>query len=81
MDGRGIMLLVMNTIDIQKFKEDYYHYFSLCVYVSGSRGKDEQAIACRHLRDVMIALGYPYESKFWDDQQTLMYADNIVMMG
>jgi hypothetical protein len=30
---------------------------------------------------VMIALGYPYESKFWDDQQTLMYADNIVMMG
>ena len=75
------MLLVMNTIDIQKFKEDRYHYFSLCVYVSRSRGTDEQAIACRHLRDVMVALNYPYETKFWDDQRTLMYAENIVMMG
>jgi hypothetical protein len=72
---------LMTNTEIQKFKEDRYHYFSLCVYVSGSRGKDEQAIACRHLRDVMVALDYPYESKFWDDSQTLMYADNIVMMG
>jgi hypothetical protein len=75
------MLLVMNTIDIQKFKEDRYHYFSLCVYVSRSRGTAHEAVACRHLRDVMIALNYPYETKFWDDQRTLMYADNIVVMG
>jgi hypothetical protein len=71
----------MNTIDIQKFKEDRYHYFSLCVYVSRSRGTAHEAVACRHLRDVMIALNYPYETKFWDDQRTLMYADNIVVMG
>jgi hypothetical protein len=71
----------MNNIDIQKFKEDRYQYFSLCVYASRSRGTAKEAVACRHLRDVMIALNYPYETKFWDDQQTLMYADNIVMMG
>jgi len=71
----------MNNIDIQKFKEDRYQYFSLCVYASRARGTKNEAIACQHLRDVMIALNYPYETKFWDDQQTLMYADNIVMMG
>ena len=71
----------MNTIDIQKFKEDRYHYFSLCVYVSRSRDTERQAIACQHLRDVMIALNYPYETKFWSDEQTLMYADNIVVLG
>jgi hypothetical protein len=71
----------MTNTDIQKFKEDRYHYFSLCVYVSRARGTESEAIACRHLRDVMVALNYPYETKFWDDQQTLMYADNIVVMG
>jgi hypothetical protein len=71
----------MNNIDIQRFKEDRYYYFSLCVYVSRARGTSEEAIACQHLRDVMVALNYPYETKFWNDNQTLMYADNIVMMG
>ena len=75
------MICLMNNIDIQKFKEDRYQYFSLCFYASRSRGTAKEAVACRHLRDVMIALNYPYETKFWDDQQTLMYADNIVMMG
>lgn len=71
----------MNNIDIQKFKNDRYEYFSLCVYVSRAKGTEKQAIACQYLRDVMIALGYPSETKFWNDEQTSMYADNIVMMG
>ena len=75
------MLDLMNNIDIQRFKDDRYHYFSLCVYVSRAKGTSDEAIACQHLRDVMIALGYPYETKFWDDAQTLAYAQNIVAMG
>jgi len=75
------MTTLMNNIDIQRFKDDRYQYFSLCLYVSRSRGTSDEAIACRHLRDVMVALNYPYETKFWGDKQTLMYADNIVMMG
>lgn len=77
----GIIPDLMTNTEIEKFKTDRYHYFSLCVYVSRARGTESEAIACRHLRDVMVALNYPYETKFWDDQQTLMYADNIVMMG
>lgn len=77
----GIILDLMTNTEIEKFKTDRYHYFSLCVYVSRARGTESEAIACRHLRDVMVALNYPYETKFWDDQRTLMYADNIVMMG
>lgn len=75
------MTYLMTNIEIEKFKTDRYYYFSLCVYVSRSRGTESEAIACQHLRDVMIALNYPYETKFWDDERTLMYADNIVMMG
>ncbi len=75
------MTYLMTNTEIEKFKSDRYHYFSLCVYVSRARGTDSESIACQHLRDVMIALGYPNESKFWGDEQTLMYADNIVMMG
>lgn len=71
----------MNNIYIQKFKDDQYQYFSLCVYVSRSRGTEKQAIACVHLRDVMIGLGYPAETADWDDEQTLNYADGMVMMG
>jgi len=77
----GIMPDLMTNTEIEKFKTDRYHYFSLCVYVSRARGTESEAIACRHLRDVMVALNYPYETKFWDDQRTLMYADNIVVMG
>ena len=75
------MICLMTNTEIEKFKSDRYHYFSLCVYVSRARGTKNEAIACQHLRDVMIALNYPYETKFWGDEQTLMYADNIVVMG
>lgn len=75
------MYLVMNTINIEPFKSDRYNYFSLCVAVSRARGTAKEAAMADYLRKVMVALGYPSETASWDDQRTLMYADNIVMMG
>jgi hypothetical protein len=66
---------------LRKQYSDRYEYFCLCADVSKSRGKPYERLACLSLRITMTALGYPSDPASWDDERTLMYADNIVAMG
>jgi hypothetical protein len=58
-----------------------FNYFSLMLQVSRSRGTTTEDIWCRYARRVMLALGYPSETKDWTNDKTLNYAQNIVAMG
>lgn len=70
----------MSNEQIKKQYSDRYAYFFLCRYVSIATEADK-ANACRYLRNVMLVLGYPAETATWDDERTMMYAHNIVVMG
>jgi hypothetical protein len=74
------MSVLMNNSTIEKFK-DRGEYFFLCVSVARAKGTPDEAVAASFLRKVMLGLGYPAETASWDDEQTIMYAQNIVMMG
>ena len=71
----------MSTEQIKSLYSDRYAYFKLCCDVSNASGTDKQAVACLCLRKVMLALGYTSETATWNDERTMMYAQNIVMMG
>lgn len=71
----------MTPEQIRQRYSDRYEYYRLCVDVSRARGTQNEAVACRVLRTTMGVLGYPAETASWDDARTLMYADNIVVMG
>ncbi len=60
---------------------DRYNYFRLCCMVAKTDGTKDQPFAAAYLRKAMLALGYPQETATWDDARTVMYAQNIVMMG
>lgn len=60
---------------------DRYNYFTLMRMVSESRGSSNQRGWCGYARKVMLTLGYPTETAEWSDDQTINYAQNIVMMG
>lgn len=70
----------MTTEEMKKQFSDRYAYFFLCRNVSIAT-PEQQANACSFLRKVMLALGYPAETATWDDERTMMYAHNIVVMG
>jgi hypothetical protein len=70
----------MSNEQIRNQYSDRYAYFQLCVQVSQAE-PSHQAVACQVLRRVMLALGYPQETASWNDERTLMYAQNIVVMG
>lgn len=60
---------------------DRYNYFRLCCMVAKTDGTKDRPFAAAYLRKAMLALGYPQETATWDDARTVMYAQNIVMMG
>lgn len=60
---------------------DRYNYFCLCSMVANTAGTKDQPFAAAYLRKAMVILGYPSETASWDDARTVMYAQNIVMMG
>lgn len=66
--------------EIKAYYTDRYYYFCLCGWVANAPA-DEKAFATRYLRNVMLLLGYPAETKGWTDEQTQNYARNIVAMG
>jgi hypothetical protein len=70
----------MSNEQIKSQFSDRYAYFQLCRYVAIAEPSN-QVLACRFLRKVMLVLGYPQETASWGDEQTLMYAQNIVVMG
>lgn len=57
------------------------NYFSFMCMVSQSRGQRYEASVCAYARRMMIVIGYPAVTATWNDEQTVNYADNIVMMG
>jgi len=70
----------MSNEQIRNQYSDRYAYFHLCRYVAIAEPSN-QVLACRFLRKVMLVLGYPQETASWSDEKTLMYAQNIVVMG
>ena len=60
---------------------DRYNYFQLCRMVAQTSGTKDQPFAAAYLRKAMLVLGYPSETETWDDARTIVYAQNIVMMG
>ena len=60
---------------------DRGNYFHLMCAVSNAGGGSHQASWSRYARRVMIVLGYPSETASWSDEQTINYAQNIVMIG
>jgi hypothetical protein len=70
----------MTDEQIKSQFSDRYAYFMLCRYVAIAEPSNQDT-ACRFLRKVMLTLGYPQETASWDDERTLMYAHNIVVMG
>jgi hypothetical protein len=67
--------------EIRNEFSDRGNYFSLMCAVNNARGGAYEAAWCRYARRVMLVLGYPAETASWDDARTIMYAQNIVMMG
>jgi hypothetical protein len=60
---------------------DRYNYFSFMTMVAQSKGRSSQKAVCAYARRMMVVLGYPAETATWSDDQTINYAQNIVMMG
>ena len=60
---------------------DRSNYFAFMCAVADSKNTPVQKAWCSYARKVMIVMGYPSETATWSDEQTINYAQNIVMMG
>jgi hypothetical protein len=73
--------LPQSDAEIRNEFSDRGNYFHLMCAVNDARGGAYQASWSRYARRVMIVLGYPAVTASWSDEQTINYAQNIVMIG
>lgn len=67
--------------DIKAEFSDRYNYFSFMTMVAQIKGRPSQKAVCAYARRMMVVIGYPAVTATWSDEQTINYAQNIVMMG